>query len=76
LFDKLLIIIDILEAIKLSLLNNVKNVSLISLLDYHLITLNLAFFHGINNDLEFLFSECLEHESLGKSFLYFLLYSL
>ena len=72
-FDKLLLIIDILEAIKLSFLNNVKNVSLISLLDYRLITLNLAFFHGINNDLEFLFTKCLEHESLGKSFLDFLL---
>ena len=74
--DKLLLIIDILEAIKLSFLNNVENVSLISLFNYHLVSLNLAFFHGINNDLEFLFTKCLEHECLGKSILDFLLYCL
>ena len=75
-FDKLLLTIDLLEAIKLSFLNNVENVSLISLFNYHLFLLDLAFFHGINNDLELLFTKCLEHECLGKSILDFLLYSL
>ena len=68
--------VEDLEASKVARIADIKDVSLVALLDDLLVLLNFALFHGVNDDGEIFLGESFEHETIAQTLLNLVLHLL